>query len=200
MLFRSIFSTATTAVVRGIETGDFYETVSSAVLAGSESFKWGAISGAVVGGATEAYRIHHYSNSTEIVYGEANEIPSPQQAEKNALEKYPGDAQISYINGQEVQYGTGGSSRPDIVTSDNIAWEVKCYDLENNMGGLKKTLWKEIGDRNVNLPDYMSQGIILDIEGREYEATFVLECIDEIQDFLDPIYPDIRIEILGAML
>lgn len=41
-------------VVRGIETGDFEEAMDAAAMAGSEGFKWGAISGVVAGGAGEA--------------------------------------------------------------------------------------------------------------------------------------------------
>lgn len=41
-------------IVTGIETKDFDETLKSMALAGSEGFKWGAISGVVSGGATQA--------------------------------------------------------------------------------------------------------------------------------------------------
>lgn len=40
--------------VKGYETKDFNESLKAAALAGSESFKWGAITGAIGGGATEA--------------------------------------------------------------------------------------------------------------------------------------------------
>ncbi len=42
-------------IVRGVETGDFNEAMEAAALGASEGFKWGAISGAVVGGAKEAF-------------------------------------------------------------------------------------------------------------------------------------------------
>jgi len=48
------FSSVTAGVVTGIETKDFDETMKAMTLAGSEGFKWGAISGVVAGGATEA--------------------------------------------------------------------------------------------------------------------------------------------------
>lgn len=41
-------------IVTGIQTRNFDETVKAAALAGSEGFKWGAISGAISGGASEA--------------------------------------------------------------------------------------------------------------------------------------------------
>ena len=188
----AVFSTATSAIVRGIESGDVYETFSSAAVAGSESFKWGAISGAVVGGATKAYQIHRASTS----------IPTPRQAEENALSKFPGDKQKSYMNGQEVPYATAGSTRPDIVGSNGVAYEVKCYDLtsKSSLYELRSTLTKEIGDRVVHLPDGMEQAIILDVEGRGYTQTYVQSVVDWIQDFMEPIYPDIGVEVLGATL
>ena len=41
-------------IVTGIQTQDFDEAVKAAALAGSEGFKWGAISGAIAGGVSEA--------------------------------------------------------------------------------------------------------------------------------------------------
>lgn len=41
-------------IAKGIETGDMGEALKAAALEGSEGFKWGAISGAIAGGATEA--------------------------------------------------------------------------------------------------------------------------------------------------
>lgn len=44
----------TAGIAKGIETGDVKESVKAGLLAGSEGFKWGAVSGAVVGGAGKA--------------------------------------------------------------------------------------------------------------------------------------------------
>ena len=41
-------------IVTGVQTQDFDKAVKAATLAGSEGFKWGAISGAISGGASEA--------------------------------------------------------------------------------------------------------------------------------------------------
>lgn len=41
-------------IVKGIQTGNMEEALKAAALAGSEGFKWGAISGALTGGAKEA--------------------------------------------------------------------------------------------------------------------------------------------------
>lgn len=47
-------SALASGIITGIQTQDFDQAVKAAALAGSESFKWGAISGAVSGGASEA--------------------------------------------------------------------------------------------------------------------------------------------------
>ena len=41
-------------IIRGIQTGNIEEALKAAALAGSEGFKWGAISGSLAGGAKEA--------------------------------------------------------------------------------------------------------------------------------------------------
>ncbi|MGN0471129.1 MAG: HNH/ENDO VII family nuclease [Acutalibacteraceae bacterium] len=53
-LSSGILSGVSAGITTGIETGDFNEALKAAALAGSEDFKWGAISGAIAGGATKA--------------------------------------------------------------------------------------------------------------------------------------------------
>lgn len=53
----SVFGGITAGVVRGIETSDMNEAIDAALNAGSESFKWGAISGAIAGGGKEAFAL-----------------------------------------------------------------------------------------------------------------------------------------------
>lgn len=48
------FGGISAGVVRGIETGDMGEALDAAALGASEGFKWGAITGAVSGGASQA--------------------------------------------------------------------------------------------------------------------------------------------------
>ena len=47
-------SGASAGIVKGIETHNINEAIKAASLSGSEGFKWGAISGTLVGGASEA--------------------------------------------------------------------------------------------------------------------------------------------------
>ena len=49
------FGGISAGIVRGIQMGDFHEAMDAAALGASEGFKWGAISGAVIGGGSEAF-------------------------------------------------------------------------------------------------------------------------------------------------
>lgn len=49
------FGGISAGVVRAIETGNFEEALEAAALGATEGFKWGAISGAIIGGGSEAF-------------------------------------------------------------------------------------------------------------------------------------------------
>ncbi len=51
----SLISGVSSAVVKGYETGDFMEALKAGALSASEGYKWGAISGAITGGASETW-------------------------------------------------------------------------------------------------------------------------------------------------
>lgn len=53
-LSSGVISGAATGIVTGIQTGDIDEAIKAGALVGSEAFKWGAISGAIAGGTSEA--------------------------------------------------------------------------------------------------------------------------------------------------
>ena len=188
----ALFGGVTSTVVRGIETDwDFDETLRGLALGASDGFKWGAISGAVVGGAEKALKIHKISSGAI----------KPEEAEAHALSQYGGESQISYLNGERVPYGTPGSTRPDVV-ANKVAYEVKCYNLESkaSLYELRKTLTKEISERVSNLPSDMTQKIVLNVEGRGYTEKYVKSVVKWIKRFIEPIYPDIPIDVIGGML
>ncbi len=56
----------TEGIFIGIQTGDMDEAIEAAVLVGSEEFKWGAITGAVAGGASKLYEISKTSKVGSI--------------------------------------------------------------------------------------------------------------------------------------
>ena len=74
-------------IVTGIETGDFDESLKAAALAGSEGFKWGAITGSIAGGATETVK---YTNAMKALKGVPLNGLTPQQAAAIQMETgYP---------------------------------------------------------------------------------------------------------------
>ena len=54
----SAISGVTSAVVRGYQTGDLSEALKAGTLGASEGYKWGAISGVLTGGASEAWGLY----------------------------------------------------------------------------------------------------------------------------------------------
>lgn len=178
--------------VTGIKTGDFEEALKAASLSASESFKWGAITGAVTGGLAKTIQL-------------TRPIPSPQDAEIAALKKYGGTDQVSYLGGQEVAYGTPGATRPDVVVSKNgvlEAIEVKRYNLADEacVERLKSELLRQVSSRVENLPAGSTQRIVLNVQGRQFEKTFVESIVKELSNTLNSVYPNIPIDIMGAMI
>ena len=186
-----------TAIVKGIETGDVYETVRATELSASEGFKWGAISGAVVGGTKEALRIYSVKSRP---------IPTPREAEQNVYKAYHCTAeQKSFLNGQEVSQFTPNATRPDALRFIDGHWEaieVKRYDLLSaaSRAGLKKELTRQITARTANLPANMTQRVVLDVTGRGYTKEFVAETVEWVRSFLDPICPNIPIDVFGGII
>ncbi|MDO4650176.1 MAG: hypothetical protein Q4B26_16175, partial [Eubacteriales bacterium] len=188
-------SGAIAGTVEGIQTGDMDAALKAAAVKGSESFKWGAIIGAVTGGASEAIKLANPQVST------ANHIPSPREAEEHALLKYSGREQVSYLNQQEVAINTPGATRPDIVRviDDHIeAIEVKRYNLESekSLGTLYRELKRQVQQRIIDLPSDATQRIVLNVENRSFSAELVSTVVNNIQNKLWDIYPNIPVDVM----
>lgn len=68
------FGSISAGVVRGIQTGDFDEAIEAAALAGSEGFKWGAVSGAIVGGVSQGVSLYGAAKQTSFTINEYAKI------------------------------------------------------------------------------------------------------------------------------
>lgn len=208
-LSSSLIGGVSAGVVEGIQTKDFDSALKAAALGGSEGFKWGAISGALVGGVSELRAMHQASmaveGATEYTKGTvdiADDLPRWRQAELRALNETGGYEQLSYLNGQQVPFGTQGATRPDIVQflGDHIeAIEVKYYNLESqaSLGTLYSELEREVAARVANLPAGSTQRIILDVTGRGFTEATCNAVKNNIWTVLENIYPNIPIEIVG---
>lgn len=191
-LSSGVISGTFSGIVKGVQTGNFDDAMKAAALSGSEGFKWGAISGAVTGGITKAVALN-------------KPVPSPRDAELAALKKYGGSDQVSFLGGKEVAYGTPGATRPDIVVEHNgvlEAIEVKRYDLANEVcrERLKDELLRQVKDRVINLPEGSTQRIVLNVEGRNFASILVEEVKEELTKALFGVYPNIPIDVMGAVI
>lgn len=208
---------ASAAMVKGLQTGNMDEALWAATEKASDEFKWGAITGAAEGGLKEAVKISRASRMIDeaidavddkaIKYEKGKvEIPEDisqwRQAELRALNEYGGYEQLTYLNGEQVPFGTLGGTRPDVIRflGDHIdAVEVKYYDLNNPtcVNILYNELKREISSRIVNLPKGSTQSIVLDVTGRHFSKATIDSVVEGIRDVLGDIYPNIPIQIVG---
>lgn len=186
-------SAVAAGTITGIQTGDFEEAKKAASLAGSESFKWGAITGVITGGTTKAVEL----------YRSANTIPTPRDSELAVLDRTKNSTeQVSFLDGQEVPINTPGATRPDVVVKNANgtvkAIEVKNYNLaqSSNRNTLLNELERQVTSRASNLPAGSTQEIVLDVRGRGFSDELIDATITAIRNRLANIYPDIPITIL----
>ena len=180
---------ATAGIVTAIQTGDVEQAIDAAALAGSEAFKWGAISG-----VEKVVTMKKAATAT-------NTVCTPRESELYALEKYKGTEQVSYIDGVEVPMNTPGATRPDVVrmVGDKLeAIEVKNYDLSssNSRSTLYSELRRQVSSRVKTLPEGSTQRIVLDTRGRGFSDDLVKHVTTHIQEMLSEVYPNIPIDVL----
>lgn len=87
------FGGISAGVVRGLETGDFEEALEAAALGVTEGFKWGAISGAVIGGSSEAFLLNSATksvltmNEAAIIQADSN-LPMDVISQLHSMDEY----------------------------------------------------------------------------------------------------------------
>lgn len=106
MIFAASATTATTfaissaafggisaGVVRGIQTGDFNEAMEAAAMGATEGFKWGAISGAVIGGGSKTFLLKSATksgltmNEAALIQADSN-LPIDVISQIHSLDEY----------------------------------------------------------------------------------------------------------------
>lgn len=183
-------------IITGCQTGDFQEALDAGLYAASEGYMWGAIFGAAEGG------IEGYISAPSWMKT-AGGHPTWLDSETDIAASLGAKEQVTYLNGEEVPFGTTGATRPDgvIYNADGTitAIEVKNYDLENNLYNLSTELQRQIGQRVVDLPAGSTQEIYLDIRGRGYTMEFLEGTVKPyLTEALSGVYPDIPIVFYGA--
>ena len=69
-----VLSGAAAAITTGYQTQDFDQALEAAALSGSESFKWGAISGAIIGGVSEGTALYGAAKQTNFTMNQYAKI------------------------------------------------------------------------------------------------------------------------------
>ena len=108
--------------------------------------------------------------------------PTWRQSELDVGKDYEGyDAQKSFINGEEVPYGTKGSVRPEFYKNGHSV-EVKNYNLETSSGrnSLINNVSSQIKKRLTNLPEGTEQTVVIDVRGQDYNLEILRDIKNKI--------------------
>lgn len=106
-----------------------------------------------------------------------NKRPTWRQSELDAKLDYPGyKDQVSFINGEEVPYGTKGSVRPDYY-KEGSSIDIKNYKIESSSGrnNLVKNIKNQYYQRVKNLPKDTSQTVVIDVRGQNVSDEILAE-------------------------
>ena len=108
--------------------------------------------------------------------------PTWRQSELEVGKDYEGyDAQKSFINGEEVPYGTKGSVRPEFYKNGHSV-EVKNYNVETSSGrnSLINNVSSQIKKRLTNLPEGTEQTVVIDVRGQDYNLEILRDIKNKI--------------------
>ena len=89
----AVFGGISAGVVRGIQTGDFNEAMEAAAMGATEGFKWGAISGAIIGGGSETFLLKSATksgltmNEAALIQADSN-VPIDVISQMHSLDEY----------------------------------------------------------------------------------------------------------------
>lgn len=122
-----------------------------------------------------------------IESGTETSRPTWRQSELDAAKDFPDyDAQKSFINGEEVPYGTKGSVRPDYY-KDGYSVDIKNYNVESASGrsNLARNIEKQYYQRIENLPEGTKQSVMIDIRGQNVTDADLSALYDDIMKRTD---------------
>ena len=118
-----------------------------------------------------------YSTDQHIAQGDKISRPSWRDSEIEIGKDYPNyEAQKSFINGEEVPYGTKGSVRPEYYRIGHSV-EVKNYKIETPAGRnrLINNVSGQVKQRIRHLPEGTRQTIVIDIRGQNIDSSALIE-------------------------
>lgn len=121
-LSSGVISAAASGIVTGVETGDVKSAVKSAALEGSKGFMWGAIGGAVSGGAGEAVALKGAALNG-LTMNEAATIQKESKYSLDVIKKIRSMDEYNVYKNAGLTYKMV-NGRPGLITTD-IDWTYK---------------------------------------------------------------------------
>lgn len=115
-----------TGIITGMETGDMNEAVKAGTLAGSDGFKWGAISGAIAGGASETVK---YAKAMHALKGASINLTTQEAAAIQMQTGYPIDV-ISQFHSMEEFEVFKNAGLKSVMVNGRAALVRKDIDLK----------------------------------------------------------------------
>lgn len=152
----ALFSGVTEGFVTGVQTGDFEAAKKAALLGASDGYKWGAISGVVIGGVSEAVLLHRATLSG-LTMSEASIIQKET--------KYPVEVIKKFHSMEEFNIYKSAGLQPQKV---NGVWSLsRNIDL------------KQIDETGLTNIQRMQKGLApLDKNGVAYELHHIGQSVD----------------------
>lgn len=142
------------------------------------------VSGLLTGGAIAKTfaKLKKLRKGKTLAKADVPDRPTWQQSEADALSGTDYAKQKSFIDGEEVPYGTKGSVRPEGY-KNGASLEVKNYNLVNKNGAnnLINNVSKQINQRLDNLPSGTMQNIVVDIRGQNVSTETINKVVEGIK-------------------
>lgn len=131
-LSSGLFSGVAAGVVTGIETNDFDAAMKAAALAGSESFKWSAITGAISGGVSESIK---YGKAMQALKGvQLNGLTTQQAAAIQMESGYPVDVIKQFTSMEQYNICKTAGLLPQMVNGNTALIRNIDLDFVDDMG------------------------------------------------------------------
>ena len=149
----------------GFEIGAIVGAIAQAL---SMIFEWIAEKISTLWGKAKDWLKGETTPTPQGTEGVSGTRPTWRQSEIDAKADYPDyNEQVSFLNGEEVPYGTKGSVRPDYYKPGSSV-DIKNYNIETASGrsNLTNNISNQYYQRNVHLPQGTKQSVLIDIRGQ----------------------------------
>ena len=124
-LSSGVFSAVTSGIITGIQTQDMDKALDAAVVAGSEGFQWGAISGVLTGGVKEAIALKGAT---------LNGLTMNQAAAIQKESKYPLDVIKQFASVEQYEICKSAGLTPQVLNGKTVLIRKIDLNYADDMG------------------------------------------------------------------